>query len=97
MLPSSVTSHVTFSGGVLQSVVAAATLSAAGPQPTFSTSMSRPSWATRTACTAVTCSGIVSEKHLIAPGRNFVGVDLKAENQNDNLIGLSQVEVVFQD
>lgn len=43
----------------------------------------------------VTCSGIVSEKHVIRPGKHFVVVDLKAENQDGNLLGVCQVEVVF--
>ena len=45
----------------------------------------------------VKCSGVVSEKHLICPGKNYVVVDLKAENQNGELLGIVQVELVFPD
>jgi len=31
------------------------------------------------------------------PGKNFIVVDLKAENQDGELLGLGQVEVVFPD
>jgi acyl dehydratase len=45
----------------------------------------------------VTCSGAVSEKHYICKGKNFVVVDVKAENQNGDLLGVSRAEVVFPD
>jgi acyl dehydratase len=43
----------------------------------------------------VNCSGIISEKHVIAPGRNYVIVDLKAENQDGDLLAICQAKVVF--
>jgi hypothetical protein len=45
----------------------------------------------------ITCTGIVSEKHFITPGKNFVVIDVKAENQKGDLLALSEVEVVFPD
>jgi len=45
----------------------------------------------------VKCTGVVSEKHYIHKGKNFVVLDVKAENQNGDLLGLSRVEVVFPD
>jgi 3-hydroxybutyryl-CoA dehydratase len=45
----------------------------------------------------VKCTGVISEKHYIHKGKNFVVVDVKAENQNGDLLGLSRVEVVFPD
>ena len=45
--------------------------------------------------TTMTCSGIVSEKHVIRPGKHFVVVELKAENQDGDLLGVSQAEIVF--
>ncbi len=45
----------------------------------------------------VKCSGVISEKHVIYPGKNYVVVDLKAENQDGELLGLCQTEVVFPD
>ena len=45
----------------------------------------------------ITCTGVISEKHYIAKGKNFVVVDVKAENQAKELVGLSQLEVVFPD
>lgn len=50
-----------------------------------------------TAGTRVNCSGVVSEKHPICPGKNFVVVDLKAENQDGELLGLCRTTVVFPD
>lgn len=43
----------------------------------------------------VNCSGIISEKHVIAPGRNYVIVDLKAENQDGDILAICQATVVF--
>jgi hypothetical protein len=40
---------------------------------------------------------VISEKHVISKGKNYVVVDLKAENQEGALLGVSQVEVVFPD
>ena len=45
----------------------------------------------------VQCTGFVSEKHYISKGENFVVVDVKAENQHGDLLGLSKIEVVFPD
>jgi len=45
----------------------------------------------------VKCSGIISEKHVIARGKNYVIVDVKAENQDGTLLGLVQAEVLFPD
>lgn len=45
----------------------------------------------------ITCTGVISEKHYISKGKNFVVVDVKAENQAKELVGLSQIEVVFPD
>jgi acyl dehydratase len=45
----------------------------------------------------ITCTGVISEKHSITKGKNFVVVDVKAENQAKELVGLSQIEVVFPD
>ena len=43
----------------------------------------------------VNCSGIISEKHVIAPGRDFVIIDLKAENQDGDVLAICQAKVVF--
>ncbi len=43
------------------------------------------------------CTGIISEKHCIAQGKNYVVVDVKAENQKKELVALGQVEVAFPD
>lgn len=45
----------------------------------------------------ITCSGFVSEKHVISPGKNYVIIDLKAENQDGEIVGVCQTEVVFPD
>jgi len=45
----------------------------------------------------ITCTGVISEKHYISKGKNFVVVELKAENQKKELVALSQVHVVFPD
>jgi acyl dehydratase len=45
----------------------------------------------------ITCTGVISEKHYITTGKNFVVIDVKAENQNKELVALEQVEVVFPD
>jgi len=45
----------------------------------------------------VTCTGVITEKHYISKGKNFVVVEVKAENQDKELLGLSQIEVVFPD
>lgn len=45
----------------------------------------------------VTCTGVITEKHYISKGKNFVVVEVKAENQDKELLGISQIEVVFPD
>ena len=45
----------------------------------------------------VTCTGIISEKHVICPGKNYVVVDVKAENQDGTLLAVCQTEVTFPD
>ncbi len=45
----------------------------------------------------VTCTGVVSEKHVIYPGKNYVVVDVKAENQDGELLAVCQTEVQFPD
>jgi 3-hydroxybutyryl-CoA dehydratase len=45
----------------------------------------------------IKCTGVVSEKHLITKGKNFVVVDVRAENQKGDLLALSAIEVVFPD
>jgi len=45
----------------------------------------------------VRCSGVVSEKHYITKGKNFVTVEVTAENQDGALLGISEMEVVFPD
>jgi acyl dehydratase len=43
----------------------------------------------------VKCTGVISEKHIICPGKNYVVIDLKAENQDGKLLGICKAEVVF--
>ncbi len=43
------------------------------------------------------CSGVISEKHVIRPGKNYVIIDLKAENQDGQLAVLCQIKVLFPD
>ncbi len=43
------------------------------------------------------CSGVISEKHVIRPGKNFVVIELKAENQYGQLAVLCQTKVLFPD
>lgn len=45
----------------------------------------------------ITCTGVISEKHYISKGKNFVVVEVRAENQAKELVGLSQIEVIFPD
>jgi acyl dehydratase len=45
----------------------------------------------------VKCTGVISEKHVIAKGKNYVVVDLKAENQDGELLAVGQAEVLFPD
>ena len=43
----------------------------------------------------VECSGIVAEKHVISPGKNFVVVDLRAQNQDGRELAACRTEIVF--
>jgi 3-hydroxybutyryl-CoA dehydratase len=43
----------------------------------------------------VKCTGIISEKHVISPGKNYVVIDTKAENQDGELLAIGQTEVLF--
>jgi len=45
----------------------------------------------------VQCTGVVSEKHYITKGKNFVIIEVKAENQNGDLLGIGDFKVVFPD
>jgi len=45
----------------------------------------------------VTCTGVISEKHVMCPGENFVVIDLEARNQDGTLLGVCKSEVVFPD
>ena len=45
----------------------------------------------------ITCTGVISEKHVIFPGKNYVVVDTKAENQDGQLLAVGQTEVEFPD
>ncbi len=45
----------------------------------------------------ITCTGVVSAKHYISKGKNFVVVAVKAENQKKELVALGEVEVMFPD
>lgn len=43
----------------------------------------------------VTCTGVITEKHYISKGKSFVVVEVKAENQNKELVAFCEVEVLF--
>jgi acyl dehydratase len=43
------------------------------------------------------CTGIITEKHYISKGKNFVVVAVKAENQNKEVVAVGDVEVIFPD
>jgi acyl dehydratase len=45
----------------------------------------------------VTCTGVVSEKHVISPGKNYVVIETKAVNQDGDLLALGETEVRFPD
>ena len=45
----------------------------------------------------VKCTGVISEKHVISPGKNYVVIDTKAENQDGELLAIGQTEVLFPD
>ena len=44
-----------------------------------------------------TCTGIVTEKHVISPGSNYVVVELTATNQNGDTVAVAEAEVVLPD
>jgi len=50
-----------------------------------------------TAGSTIECSGIVSSKHFIRSGEDFVVVDLKAENQDGDVVAVGQAEVILPD
>jgi acyl dehydratase len=41
----------------------------------------------------LTFGGIVSEKHIISKGKNFVVVEVHAKNQDNEMVGLCKAEV----
>jgi 3-hydroxybutyryl-CoA dehydratase len=45
----------------------------------------------------IKCTGVVSEKHVICPGKNYVVIDLKAENQKGELVAVGEAQVLFPD
>lgn len=42
-------------------------------------------------------SAVLSEKHFICKGKNYVVVDMKAENQDGEFLALGQAKVLFPD
>ncbi|HEX75834.1 MAG TPA: MaoC family dehydratase [Dehalococcoidia bacterium] len=44
-----------------------------------------------------TCTGVVTEKHVISPGNNYVVVELNATNQDGDTVAVADVEVVLPD
>jgi len=44
---------------------------------------------------AVTCTGVISEKHPICPGRDHVMVDLQAVNHEGRILAVGRTKVVF--
>ena len=45
----------------------------------------------------ITCTGVVTEKHLIRPGKNFVTIELTATNQDGEPVAVAKAEVVLPD
>ena len=43
------------------------------------------------------CTGTVTEKHLISPGSNYVVVELTATNQDGETVAVAEAEVVLPD
>jgi acyl dehydratase len=43
------------------------------------------------------CSGVISEKHVICPGKNYAVVDLRAENQDGESVAVCETEIIFPD
>jgi acyl dehydratase len=45
----------------------------------------------------LTVSGVVAETHFIAPGRNYVVVDIKVVDGDGDTVGISRVDVALPD
>ena len=45
----------------------------------------------------ITCTGVVTEKHLISPGNNFVVVELTATNQKGETVAVAEAEATLPD
>lgn len=45
----------------------------------------------------LTVSGVVTETHIIAPGRNYVAVDIKVVDGDGDTVGISRVDVALPD
>ncbi|OGP83765.1 MAG: hypothetical protein A2Y95_07025 [Deltaproteobacteria bacterium RBG_13_65_10] len=45
----------------------------------------------------LTIQGVVREWHPIGPGRNFVIVEVRAQDTNGDLVGISRIEVALAD
>ena len=45
----------------------------------------------------VTCTGVISAKHVICPGKNYVVIETKALNQDGDLLAVGETEVLFPD
>jgi acyl dehydratase len=45
----------------------------------------------------ITCTAVISEKHYISKGKNFVVLEVRAVNQAGQLVALGEVEVLFPD
>ena len=48
-------------------------------------------------CQTLTVSGVVAETHFIAPGRNYVVVDIKVVDGDGDTVGISRVDVALPD
>lgn len=46
---------------------------------------------------SLTASGVVTETHPIAPGRNYVVVDVRAMDRDGDVVGVSRIEVALAD
>lgn len=43
----------------------------------------------------LTCTGVVTEKHVISPGSNYLIIELSATNQDGTTVAVGKVEVVL--
>jgi len=43
----------------------------------------------------ITCRGIVTEKHFHGPGKNFVVIEIFAQNQNGEKVAVGEAEVIL--